>query len=238
MERPVGLWWHNYVVTRTLRRLVLRPIARFKILEVTATGKEYLPEKGGNIVAGNHPHPWDAPFMYGTLDRNTIFLAKAELWRWHNPILRFMMSSTGQISVDRGNRDSGAKAQKNALRVLNFGKNRRRNPRDKGGTIVIFPEGGCTPPDGTLRKFKGGVYRMALASGAPVIPFGSNGTANIGLARAWHMFRKEQRQHVTVNFGEPMYAAGYENEEAFLAELRVRIESLRTQPWSARQATA
>lgn len=40
----------------------------------------------------------------------------------------------------------------------------------EGGAVVIFPEGGRGNPDGTMRRFKPGAVRMALETGAPILP--------------------------------------------------------------------
>ncbi len=120
--KPRGLQPQAWFITRFFRMGIMRPIARLKVFNVSVRGKQYLPKKGGNIVAGNHPSTWDPVVAAGALDRNVIFFSKAELWR--NPIMRFFMNLMGQIPVDRGNRNSGAKAQASGLKVLDYGKKR------------------------------------------------------------------------------------------------------------------
>ncbi len=223
--KPRGLQPQAWFITRFFRMGIMRPIARLKVFNVSVRGKQYLPKKGGNIVAGNHPSTWDPVVAAGALDRNVIFFSKAELWR--NPIMRFFMNLMGQIPVDRGNRNSGAKAQASGLKVLDYGKKRGQ---DKGGTVVIFPEGGLTPDDGPeagiMRPFKAGVYYLALESGAPVIPAALKDTGHIPKARVWHVIRTKRRVRVQVRFGEPIYAVDYAGRDEFLIDLRSRIEQM------------
>lgn len=224
-KKPRGLQPQAWLITRFFRKGILRPIARLKIFKVEVRGKQHLPKQGGNIIAGNHPSGWDPVIAAGSVDRNVVFFSKAELWR--NPVMRFFMNLMGQIPVDRGNRDSGTKAQASGLAVLNYGKKRGM---DKGGTIVIFPEGGCTPsegPDaGVMKRFKVGVYYLALESGAPVIPTALKGTGNMPKARIWHVLRTKRRVRVQVCFGEPMYATDYAGPQEFVAVLRSRVENM------------
>ena len=223
MSKPRGLRLHTWLITRTLRHDVLRPLARLNIFTVEVRGKEYLPETGGYIITANHPSQTDPPLLFGVIDRNVVFLAKAELWRV--PVLGFFMRLMGHIPVDRGNRESGSKAQAMSVEVLCYGDD---EGEDKGGVVVIHPEGGCTPDSGEMRTFKVGVYYLSLESGKPVYACGLKGTEGLKLARIWHMFLKKLRRHVVVNFGrDPLYAKDYDGPDEFLAELRSRIEYLK-----------
>jgi 1-acyl-sn-glycerol-3-phosphate acyltransferase len=113
--------------------------------------------------------------------------------------------------------------------VIDIGVEVLRN----NGALGIFPEG-TRSPDGSLYKFRTGVARLALRSGAPVIPVGIVGTREV-LApdeRRWH------RAQVSVSFGAPLYfgdRAGEERSARVLREvtdtIRVAIQELSGQPY-------
>ncbi|HSX32916.1 MAG TPA: lysophospholipid acyltransferase family protein [Candidatus Saccharimonadales bacterium] len=229
-RKPRSIRRRVWLVTWVLRHLILRPIARLHLFTThQVEGAQFVPKEGGVIVAGNHPSTKDPVVLAATLNRIFAFLAKAELWQQRflrMRVLKPFLNFAGQIPVDRGNRDSGGAAQASALRVLTY----RKGNEDKGGVVVIFPEGGCTPPDGELKKFKYGVWNLARDSGAPVVPTGLNGTEKIKL-RLSVIFRRRPPARVQVRFGEPLYARDFEGPDAaeqFMAELRNRIEALRS----------
>lgn len=173
-KNPPSMSPQAWAVTRFLRHLVLRPLARLKVYQVNVAGRTSVPKHGGVIVACNHPSPWDPVVLAGALSRNAAFYAKAELWR--KPILGAVLTHMGQIPVDRGNRTSGSQAQAAGIKVLTY--RRAGHPQeDRGGLVTIFPEGGCSAPDGTLKPFKKGVWYLALETGCPVVPAGIRGTA-------------------------------------------------------------
>lgn len=227
-RKPRSIQPHAWFLTRFLRHFVLRPFTRLKLFAThTVSGKGFIPKRGGVIVACNHPSYWDSVALAIALDRNTTFLAKAELWR--NPLARWLLNTLGQIPVDRGNRESGGKAQVLALKVLTH---RNKQRQDKGGQVIIFPEGGCTPHDGpnagVMRDFKSGVWHIALRSGVPVVPAHIKGTNLIKLHFRRIILRK-QRPHIDIRLGKPLFAAqftGATAKEDFLQELRRRILAL------------
>lgn len=77
------------------------------------------------------------------------------------------LGSVGMVPLDRG----GAEAADAALR-------RGREILAAGGVLGIYPEG-TRSPDGRLHRGKTGVARLAIASGAPVVPVGVAGTIEI-----------------------------------------------------------
>lgn len=223
--KPRSLRPYVWFITRFMRHFVVRPLARLRLLatyHVTVTVE--LPKRGGAIVACNHPSTMDPLALFAVLLRNVTFLAKAELWRV--PVLKYLMRGMGQIPVLRGDRESGEKAQASALRVLQY---RDKRDKAKGGVVLIFPEAGCTPPNGELRYFKAGVWYLALEGGAPVYPGGIRNTDKIRF-RFSNIWRRQQVPDVHVHLGEPLYACDFETREEFLSELRARIEELRTLP--------
>ena len=125
------------------------------------TGLENIPRSGPAIVVSNHLSLVDSLFLPMMVDRQMAFLAKSDYFTgkglkgW---LIRFFMTSSGQLPIDRsGGRASEASLQA-GLAVLAEGK-----------VLAIYPEG-TRSPDGRLYRGRTGVARMVLEAGVPVIP--------------------------------------------------------------------
>ncbi|MEU5833507.1 lysophospholipid acyltransferase family protein [Streptomyces diacarni] len=126
-------------------------------------GLENVPDEGPAILASNHLSFSDSFFLPAVLDRKVTFIAKAEYFT--SPGLKGKLTAAffkgvGQLPVDRsGVRGAGEAAIRSGLEVL-----------ERGELFGIYPEG-TRSPDGRLYRGKpGGLARVALRSGAPVIP--------------------------------------------------------------------
>jgi 1-acyl-sn-glycerol-3-phosphate acyltransferase len=148
----VGYWLMKYVFIGPFLRLIWRPWTE---------GRENIPSHGPAILASNHLSFSDSFFMPVMVPRKVTFLAKAEYFTtpglkgW---LSRVFFSGVGQVPIDRDDPDASRAALKTGVRVLREGK-----------LLGIYPEG-TRSPDGRLYRGKTGVARMALESGAPVIP--------------------------------------------------------------------
>ncbi|HXF20097.1 MAG TPA: lysophospholipid acyltransferase family protein [Streptosporangiaceae bacterium] len=124
-------------------------------------GIENVPREGPAIIASNHLSFADHFFGPLPLPRKVTYLAKAEYFTGRGPkglVSKAFFSGMGQIPVDRTGGAASERALRTGLRVLSQGK-----------LLGIYPEGTRTP-DGRLYRGKTGVARLALESGAPVIP--------------------------------------------------------------------
>lgn len=126
-------------------------------------GLENIPAEGPAILASNHLSFSDSFFLPAVLDRKVTFIAKAEYFT--TPGVKGRMTAAffkgvGQLPVDRsGGRGAGEAAVRSGIEVL-----------ERGELFGIYPEG-TRSPDGRLYRGKpGGLARVALAAGAPVIP--------------------------------------------------------------------
>lgn len=215
--KPRGLWIHTWMMTRVFRR-VLRTSVKLRIFNATVVGRGNVPKSGPVLIACNHLSIADPVYLWGALRRNAVAIAKQELWK--TPGLGQIMWLMGHIPVDRTSRDSGERTRVAGIANLKAGL-----------LVIIFPEG-TIPKDGKLKTFKGGVYDMALATGAPVIPVGVTGTELVKPHGTWKIYR---RQPVILRFGEGMYAKDFTGPNAkaeFLTELRRRIAELSGQELS------
>lgn len=159
-------------------------------------GKENIPQSGPAILASNHNAVWDSVFLPMMIDREVVFMGKADYFTgtglkgWAT---KEFMRAVGTIPVDR----SGGRASEAALKA---GLKRL----GEGELFGIYPEG-TRSPDGRLYRGKTGVARLALLSGAPVIP-----VAMIGTHAAQPIGQKiPSRTNIGMVIGEPLDFSRY-----------------------------
>ena len=149
-------------------RAVLRPLVAL-ITVRTWSGGENLPAAGGFIAVSNHVTNFDPlTFAHYLVDHDVPvkFLTKAELFRV--PVVGPLIRATGQIIVHRGT----ARASE-SLREA-------RAALERGECIGVYPEGTLTlDPAGWPMTGKTGAARLALETGAPVIPIAQWGAQRI-----------------------------------------------------------
>lgn len=154
MARVKGLgFWKRSVV------MIIRPSVG-AVFRLQWDGQEHIPGSGGVILAANHVSYADpfgfARFVYDS-GRFPSFLAKESVFRI--PVAGRILQRVGQIAVHRGTAGAGD-SLRDAVAAL------------RGGACVcIYPEGTVTrDPDWWPMAAKTGVARLALATGAPVVP--------------------------------------------------------------------
>ena len=154
---------------------------------------ERMPQTGAFVLAPNHYSEID-PVVIGAaswkLGRAPRFLAKASLFK--NPVLGWLLRTSGQIPVERAGSKSHA-----ALRAA-------EELVEKGRMVVVYPEGSLTrDPDLWPMRGKTGAVRLALAGGIPVIPMAQWGSQQVlpryGKLKLWPL-----RRRVRVIFGDPV----------------------------------
>ena len=152
-QSPRGFWYR--FISAVLRPLLLAATAR------DWRGGQYLRIDGGIVVAMNHLSWYDplvAAHFVNDNGRPVRFLAKAEIFKV--PVLGTILKSAGQIPVQRGNSDAAAGSLRAAFAAI----------EDKQ-CVVIYPEGTLTrDPKLWPMTAKTGAARIALMTGAPVIP--------------------------------------------------------------------
>jgi len=200
----------------------------YRILEVTLapalravyrpqiTGGSHVPSSGPVILAANHVSFADQFFTPLGARRQVVYFAKAEYFT--TPGLRGRATAAffracGHVPVERGDTRSAAAVIDIGVDVLADGR-----------ALGIFPEG-TRSPDGRLHKFRTGVARLALRSGAPVVPVGLVGTREVQPpdSRRWH------RAPVEVHFGEPLEFGHLVAQERSARVLREVTETIREQ---------
>ncbi|MGP0033143.1 MAG: lysophospholipid acyltransferase family protein [Solirubrobacteraceae bacterium] len=130
---------------------------------VRVSGVEHIPSEGPAILAPNHKNFLD-PFFIGIATRRHVhYMAKVELFK--GP-LAWLFSRLGAFPVRRGEAD--AEALESARRIL-----------DVGGVLVIFPEGTRVEQPDVLGSPHHGAGRLALETGASIIPVAISGTSHL-----------------------------------------------------------
>jgi 1-acyl-sn-glycerol-3-phosphate acyltransferase len=145
-------WLLKYVILGPWLRLIFRPHVE---------GRDNVPATGPAIIASNHLSFSDSIFMPLMVRRKVTFVAKAEYFTGNGLkgwLTKMFFVGTGTIPVDRAGGRAAQAALETQLRVLRA-----------GNLAGIYPEG-TRSPDGRLYRGKTGVARLALDSGAPVIP--------------------------------------------------------------------
>jgi 1-acyl-sn-glycerol-3-phosphate acyltransferase len=151
-----------------LSRAVLQPVFHL-YFRLSRVGREHIPADGPVILAANHRSFLD-PFVIGCMTRRPIhYVAKKELFA--NRFAAWMLNSLGAFPIDRGAADVGA--METAQAIL-----------ERGECVLIFPEGTRTRP-GPLASPKRGLGRLALLTGAPVVPVAVIGTESV--RRGWRI---------------------------------------------------
>jgi 1-acyl-sn-glycerol-3-phosphate acyltransferase len=201
-DRPLSTWQKlRLTVTRRWRGsgfwfgLAIALIWPFVVFgtRLSFRGGEHLPRSGGALLAINHVSSSDPIFdvafavSHGRMPR---FLAKAELWGV--PVVRSVLAGGGHIPVYRAS-TRAADAFKEAIAAIK-----------RGEIVAFYPEGTYTAdPDEWPMKAKNGIGRIALITGAPVIPVANWGTQDF-LPPDTSLPRLFPRRRVTVVAGPPV----------------------------------
>jgi 1-acyl-sn-glycerol-3-phosphate acyltransferase len=177
-------------------------------------GVRNVPRRGPVILASNHLSFSDHFFGPLPVPRKVIFLTKAEYFTGRGLkgfLTKAFFAGVGGIPTDRGGGEAGEQALVTGLRVLAAGR-----------VLGIYPEG-TRSPDGRLYRGKTGVARLAIESGAPVVPCAMLNTFELlPPGRFWpHM-----RIRPGVRFGPPLDFSRYRGQEADRQVLRVITDEI------------
>src|SRR4051794_16798570 len=167
-------------------KAILTPILRF-FFKVRVEGAEHVPADGAAILASNHVSFSDSIFLPMVLKRRITFVAKAEYFE--DPKTAWFFRAVGQIPIKREGGSASERALASAREVL------------QGGDLFgIYPEG-TRSPDGKLYRGKTGVARLALQTGAPILPVAMIGTRE---AQPIGQVMPKAFMPITIRIGAPM----------------------------------
>lgn len=144
-----------------LAKAVVKPIVSC-LWRINVTGLHHVPRQGPAILCPNHISFFDSIVLPTVLPRRISYVGKAEyLDDWKT---KYIFPAVGMIPIHRGDGSAAARALDTAASVLN-----------RGELFGIYPEG-TRSRDGKLHRGHTGAARLALRTGAPIIPVGIRGT--------------------------------------------------------------
>jgi 1-acyl-sn-glycerol-3-phosphate acyltransferase len=156
---------------------------------IRVEGLEKLEKDGAYVLVANHSSYMDTPAVL-LLPLQIRFFAKEGLFRI--PLLGGHLRRAGHFPVARDNPRASLKSLTEGARLV----------RERGVSVVLFPEGGRSA-DG-LRDFKEGAAYLAIKAGVPAVPIGIVGTRQVLPMGSGHV-----RPHaVTIRVGDPIATAG------------------------------
>ncbi|HTQ68191.1 MAG TPA: lysophospholipid acyltransferase family protein [Solirubrobacteraceae bacterium] len=154
----------------------------YTFLRARAISVENVPGSGAVILAPNHFSFMDHFLMGCYMRRKIHFMAKSQMFK---PPLQWVFYRGGSFPVRRGARDEETFTTAETLLA-------------RGGAVAMYCEGGRSRTGKLADQAKPGIGRLALESGAPVVPIAIHGSQRV---RNW---RRLQFPKVTIQFGEPM----------------------------------
>ena len=197
--------------TQELTRFVTVPYSLLAF-RLHSIGSENVPN-GAVILAPNHASFMDHFFAGGLIRRRIRYMAKSQLFG--NPVANYIFSVGGVFPVRRGYHDE--EAFTTAFTLL-----------DRGELVVMYAEGGRSRNGEVAEEARPGIGRLALESGAPVVPVAILGS---------HQVRNWKRLHfpkVVVEYGLPLRFEQVEDPSRELQQeaadlILTRIKALHTQ---------
>jgi len=166
-----------YELTRLLTSIYAYTFFRTRSI---SSGK--VPGSGAVILAPNHFSFMDHFLMGAFIRRKVRFMAKSQLFK---PPMQFIYTHGGVFPVRRGAHDAETFITANAILA-------------RGGAIAMYCEGGRSRTGNLAEHAKTGIGRLALETGAPVVPIAIYGSSKI---RNW---KRLQFPKVIVKYGKPI----------------------------------
>jgi 1-acyl-sn-glycerol-3-phosphate acyltransferase len=148
-----------------LARVWSRMLLRVGFVRVETEGLEKLDPKLSYVLVANHSSYYDTPVILANIPLQFRFFAKKGLFQI--PLMGHHMSRAGYFPVVRDDPRASLKSMLEGARQI----------REKGISVLLFPEGGRSLT--TLREFKEGAAHIAIKAGVPVVPVGLIGVRRI-----------------------------------------------------------
>jgi 1-acyl-sn-glycerol-3-phosphate acyltransferase len=168
---------------------VITSLYAYTLLRARPISAENVPGSGAVILAPNHFSFMDHFLMGCYIRRKVRFMAKSQLFK--GP-MQFIYSHGGVFPVRRGARDEETFITAETILA-------------RGGAITMYCEGGRSRTGKVAEQAKRGIGRLALESGAPIVPIAIHGSSRI---RNW---KRLQFPQVTIQYGDPIRWERIEN---------------------------
>lgn len=189
-------------------RVWARSLVRIARVRVAVEGLEKIDPDAAYVFTANHLSYMDTPVVLGAIPVQFRFMAKKGLFQI--PFLGTHLMQAGHIPVPLDDARASVKTLHRAAQTI----------RDRGISILIFPEGGRSI-NGVLQDFKEGAAYIAIKAGVPVVPVTMVGTRRI-LAMGTMTFHSGA---VKVRISDPIPTAGMtlHDRRELTAKIRERI---------------
>lgn len=181
----------------------LNPLVDMAGVEFVVKGQEKIPRDRAVIYTPNHSGAFDIPAIVLTTPAPPMFMAKKELGKL--PMLNGWMDVIDCVFVDRNNKSTAHSSLQDAIDKVKTGR-----------SIVVFPEG-TRSKNGELGQFRGGAMKIAMETGAVIVPVLIEGSRE----------RLEATGNVTagnvyVTFLEPIETEGLTKDDFFAMPPKLR----------------
>jgi len=179
-----GSFIHRWAAVPWAKMILV--VAKILGIEVELRGKINRDLKKAKIFMTNHQSYFDIFALLAYLPHDFRFIMKKELMEI--PLLGYAMKKVGYIGIDRENPRAALRSLKEASEKLH-----------QGISLLIFPEG-TRSPDGSLLPFKKGGFKLAIKTGAEIVPIGISGSAKIASKGRLRL----RKGRFSIGFGSPI----------------------------------
>jgi 1-acyl-sn-glycerol-3-phosphate acyltransferase len=188
---------------------ILTSLYSYSFLRARAITVENVPGRGAVILAPNHFSFMDHFLMGSYIRRKVRFMAKSQLFK--GP-MQFIYTHGGVFPVRRGARDDDTFITARSILA-------------REGAITMYCEGGRSRTGKVAEQAKRGIGRLALETGAPVVPIAIYGSSKV---RNW---KRLQFPKITIQYGTPIRWEQVENptreqQQAVADEILLEIRAL------------
>lgn len=191
-------------------RLWARMLLRIGGVRVRVEGLERISPDSSYVFVSNHLSYMDTPLAIAHIPAQFRFLAKKGLFLV--PFIGYHLKRAGHIPVPRGDARASLRTMAESARIL----------RERGVSVLVFPEGGRSP--GAMQEFKEGAAYIAIKAGVPAVPVGIVGTREVLPMDSLLVKGGEARLRI----GEPIPTSGLtiHDHRRLTQELRERVLEL------------
>lgn len=200
---------HTGNTLHNIARIWGRILLASGFIRVRAEGAAKLDPHGTYVFIANHGSYMDIPAVLAALPHQFRFFAKKGLFKV--PILGFHLNHAGHLPVDRTNARNSLKSMAEGARIV----------RERGISVLLFPEGGRSPEG--LRDFKEGAAYIAIRAGVPVVPIAILGMRELLPIGSLHL----RSGKVRVRVGDPISTAAMTIKDRDELTLRLHREVAR-----------
>jgi 1-acyl-sn-glycerol-3-phosphate acyltransferase len=185
-----SLWDRAGRTQHRLARQWGRMLLAVSFVRAAVRGAERLHPDTSYVVVANHSSYMDIPALYSALPLELRFFAKKGLFSI--PLLGWHLRRAGHLPVVRNDARASLKSMSEGAKLM----------KERGISVLLFPEGGRTPTG--MRPFKEGAAYIAIKAGVPVVPIGLVNMRSVLPMNSWLL----RPAKVEIQIGDPIDTSG------------------------------